>query len=61
MLKKSNVPNVIYIRRENDLVKQLCSIGQKTYGSSHRVPYGDAAKVETLTEKEYVDLWKRIR
>lgn len=57
MLKKSDVPNVIYIREENDLVKQLCSIGSKCYMSSHRVPYGDTAKVKTLTEKEYIALW----
>ena len=61
MLKKSNVPKSIYLREESDLVKQLCSIGTKTYGSSHRVPYGDAAKVKTLTEKEYLELWRRIR
>ena len=42
-------------------MKQLCSIGSKTYGSSHRVPYGDTAKVKTLTEKEYVALWDRIK
>lgn len=61
MLRRSDVPKLIYIREENDVVKQLCSIGAKTYGSSHRVPFGDAAKVKTLTEKEYLALWERLK
>ena len=57
----SDVPPRIYIRGQEDVVKQLCSIGSKTYGSSHRVPFGDAAKVKTLTEKEYIALWEKLK
>ena len=29
--------------------------------SSHKSPYGDTAKVKTLTEAEYQGLWSRLR
>lgn len=61
MLKRSDVPKVIYIREKEDVVRQLCSIGDKTYASSHRVPYGDAAKVKTFTDREYQEFWDQLQ
>ena len=53
MLRRTDVPRKIYLRSEDDVIKQLSSIGTKTYMSSHKSPYGDAARVKTLTEQEY--------
>lgn len=49
------------MRHEDDIIRQLSSIGSKTYMSSHKSPYGDTAKVKTLTEAEYQGLWSRLR
>ena len=61
MLKRSDVPKVIYIRDSGDVVRQLSSIGTKTYSSSHKSPYGDAARAKTLTDNEYKELWANLR
>ena len=53
MMRCTDVPSKIYLRSEEDVIRQLCSLGSKTYMSSHKSPYGDAAKVKTLTEGEY--------
>lgn len=57
MMRCTDVPSKIYLRSEQDVIRQLCSIGSKTYMSSHKSPYGDAAKVKTLTEPEYQQMW----
>ena len=52
-MRLTDVPTKIYVRHEDDIIRQLSSIGSKTYMSSHKSPYGDTAKVKTLTEAEY--------
>ena len=49
------------MRHEDDIIRQLSSIGSKTYMSSHKSPYGDTAKVKTLNEAEFQGLWSRLR
>jgi hypothetical protein len=61
MLKRADVPAKIYIREEKDLVKQLCSIGTKTYMSSHKEPYGGSPKVKTFSDKDYKEWYHRLR
>lgn len=61
MLRRTDVPRRIYLRTEEDVIKQLSSIGSKTYMSSHKSLYGDAAQVKTLTEHEYQTMWANFR
>ena len=43
------------------MVRQLSSIGNKTYLSSHKSPYGDALAIRALSNNECIELWDSIR
>ena len=43
---KREVPKKIYIYEKNDIVKQLSSIGQSVYHTSHRKPNGTSFKLK---------------
>ena len=63
LLKKTDVPQVIYIRNQDDVVRQLVSsvgVNATEYVSSHNKPYGDACSCKTLTDQEYKDLWESL-
>jgi len=61
LLRKSHVPKVIYIRNTSDVVRQLSSIGSKTYLSSHKSPYGDALAIRALSNNECIQLWEAVK
>ena len=61
LMKRTDIPQVIYIRSTSDVVKQLSSIGRKTYLSQHKSPYGDALDIVALSTEETLALWEDIK
>ena len=61
MLKRTDVPKIIYIREISDVIRQLSSIGMQTFKSSHKSPFGDRMAAKTLSDHEYKQLWESLR
>ena len=48
MMSRLNIPKQIYVFNPNDIVKQLSSIGQQTYKTSHVKPHGTLSAAVTI-------------
>lgn len=49
MLTFLDVPKQIYLYQEDDLVKQLSSVGKSQYANSHNQPYGNRRHQKVTT------------
>ena len=55
------MPKTVYIRNTSDVVKQLSSIGFKTYLTAHKQPKNNALAIRALSKDECTVLWESVR
>ena len=51
MLKRTDIPKVIYAKDKDEFIKQMASIGLNSYYSSHKKPFGGVHPLKAMTDK----------